>query len=128
PGNVGGPSDSDQSIASGRTMGDIAAGKGRAAKPFMTAAGAPAGAVWQSNRDDSEPAGLIEPTKPKRSARTKTVRRIPDYVDPQLTKSLDKPPTEPGWAHELKFDGYRMQLRAEGGGALLRTRKVLDWS
>ena len=29
----------------------------------MTAKGAAAGAVWQSNRDDSAPAGLIAPTK-----------------------------------------------------------------
>src|SRR5690348_4145807 len=36
PGNMGGPSDNDRSVASGRTMGEIAAGKGRAAKPFMT--------------------------------------------------------------------------------------------
>ena len=32
-------------------MAEIAAGKGRAATPFMTAKGARAGAVWQSNRD-----------------------------------------------------------------------------
>src|SRR5690242_10226930 len=36
-GNAGGPSDEDRSIASGRTMNEIAAGSGRNAKPFMTA-------------------------------------------------------------------------------------------
>jgi bifunctional non-homologous end joining protein LigD len=34
----------------------------------------------------------------------------------------------PGWAHEIKFDGYRMQLRIEDGRATLRTRKGLDWT
>jgi bifunctional non-homologous end joining protein LigD len=30
--------------------------------------------------------------------------------------------------HEIKFDGYRMQLRVEKGRGVLRTRKALDWS
>jgi bifunctional non-homologous end joining protein LigD len=128
PGNVGGPSDADRSVASGRTMAEITNGKGRAATPFMTATGAAAGAVWQSNRDDSAPAGLIEPAKPNRPTKVKTVKAMPEFVEPQLTKPLDKPPSGPNWAHEIKFDGYRMQLRVEGGRAVLRTRKGLDWS
>jgi bifunctional non-homologous end joining protein LigD len=128
-GNVTGPSDEDKSIASGRTMAEITNGKGRAAKPFMTAKGADAGAVWQSNRDDSAPADLIEPTKPKPStAKTKTVASLPAFIEPQLTKSLERPPAGPGWAHEIKFDGYRMQLRTDRGKATLLSRKGLDWS
>jgi bifunctional non-homologous end joining protein LigD len=53
---------------------------------------------------------------------------MPGFVEPQLCKLLDRPPQGPGWAHEIKFDGYRMQLRVEGGKATLRTRKGLDWS
>ena len=30
--------------------------------------------------------------------------------------------------HEVKFDGYRMQLRVEDHRAALRTRRGLDWS
>ncbi|HEX9462922.1 MAG TPA: ATP-dependent DNA ligase, partial [Alphaproteobacteria bacterium] len=42
----------DRSVASGRTMADIAAGKGPGPKPFMLAARQPArsDAVWKSNR------------------------------------------------------------------------------
>jgi bifunctional non-homologous end joining protein LigD len=128
-GNTTGPSDEDRSVASQRTMTEITNGKGRAAKPFMTAKGADAGAVWQSNRDDSAPAGVIPPTRPKATpAKAKTVARLPDFVEPQLTKSLEKPPAGPGWAHEIKFDGYRMQLRTVGGKATLLSRKGLDWS
>jgi bifunctional non-homologous end joining protein LigD len=126
-GNPSGPTDEDRSIASGRTMVEIANGKGRAATPFMTMSGAGAGAVWQSNRDDSAPAGLIKPVA-KTAAKAKAVKVLPDFIEPQLTKPLDKPPSGPGWAHEIKFDGYRMQLRAQGGKAILRTRKGLDWS
>ena len=30
--------------------------------------------------------------------------------------------------HEIKLDGYRMQLRVEDGEAVMRTRKGLDWT
>jgi bifunctional non-homologous end joining protein LigD len=126
-GNPNGPTDADRSIASGRTMAEIAAGKGKAASPFMTARGADAGAVWQSHRDDSAPAGLLTPIKAN-PAKGKVAMALPDFIEPQLTKSVDKPPSGPGWAHEIKFDGYRMQLRTQGGKAALRTRKGLDWS
>jgi bifunctional non-homologous end joining protein LigD len=128
PGNGGGPSNSDRSVASGRTMNEIAAGKGRAASSFMTDAGADPGAVWRSNRTDGAPAGLIQPAKGKGTAKAKLVKALPDFIEPQLAKPLDKPPAGPGWAHEIKFDGYRMQLRVEGGKATLKTRKGLDWS
>jgi bifunctional non-homologous end joining protein LigD len=128
-GNVTGPTDDDRSVASGRTMVEITNGKGRAAKPFMTVKGFDAGAIWQSNRDDSAPAGLITPTKPKASpAKTKSVARLPDFIEPQLCKTFEKPPAGTGWAHEIKFDGYRMQLRTVGGKATLLSRKGLDWS
>ena len=129
-GNITGPSDDDRSVASDRTMAEIANGKGRAASPFMTAKGAVAGSVWQSNRDDSAPAGLIAPTKtkPSATAKVKAVAALPDFVEPQLAKTLEKPPAGPGWAHEIKFDGYRMQLRTVGGKATLLSRSGLDWS
>jgi bifunctional non-homologous end joining protein LigD len=127
-GNTTGPTEDDRSVASGRTMTEIANGKGRAATPFMTIEGTAAGSVWQSNRDNRAPAGLIPPTKAKPSSKTKTVKSLPDFIDPQLAMSLDKPPAGPDWAHEIKFDGYRMQLRTVGGKAILISRKGLDWS
>ena len=128
-GNVSGPTEDDRSVASDRNMAEIASGKGRSATPFMTAKGAAAGSVWQSNRDDSAPAGLTAPTQPKASAaKPKSVATLPPFIEPQLAKSLEKPPTGPGWGHEIKFDGYRMQLRTVGGKATLLSRKGLDWS
>jgi bifunctional non-homologous end joining protein LigD len=109
-------------------MMEISNGKDRAATPFMTTQGAAAGSVWQSNRDDSAPAGLVPPTEAKPRAKAKTVKSLPEFIDPQLATSLDKPPTGSGWAHEIKFDGYRMQLRTVGGNAVLLSRKGLDWS
>jgi bifunctional non-homologous end joining protein LigD len=36
-------------------------------------------------------------------------------VKPQLTKLADQPPEGPDWLHEIKFDGYRMHARLDGG-------------
>ena len=112
----------DTSVASGRAMEQIAAGKGKGPKPFMTAKrkAIAADAVWNSDRADApEPPAL--PHGPKASA-------IPRFVEPQLTKLVDRPPSGAGWGHEIKFDGYRLQLRVEGGKAVIRTRKGLDWT
>ena len=53
---------------------------------------------------------------------------MPAFVEPQLCKLVERPPSQAGWAHEIKFDGYRLQLRVEDGKARLRTRKGLDWT
>ena len=98
----------DRSVASGRSMTQIAAGKGRGAKPFLLATSrivAP-DAKWDSRR--SEP--------------------MPDFIEPQLCRLVARSPDEPGWGHEIKFDGYRMQLGAEDGRVTLKTRKGLDWT
>ena len=53
---------------------------------------------------------------------------MPEFVAPQLCRLVDEPPVGAVWVHEIKFDGYRMQLRVTDGRAVLRTRKALDWT
>ncbi len=132
--------DADQSVASGRTMDQIAAGKGKAPKPFMTArSGSKSGvvkadAVWHSNRGDAAEAraSKAKNTKAAPSAASKSngkkVAGMPDFVAPELCTLVDRPPSSEGWCHEIKFDGYRVQLRIEDGDARLKTRKGLDWT
>jgi bifunctional non-homologous end joining protein LigD len=134
-GNANSILDADQSVASGRTMDQIAKGKGRAPKPFMTAKAGrvSADAVWNSNRGDAAEARAESKTAGSRSAsakepKGKKVSAIPDFVAPQLCSSVDRPPGGEGWCHEIKFDGYRVQLRVEDGEATLKTRKGLDWT
>ena len=94
--------DADQSVASGRTMDQIAAGKGRAPKPFMTArSSGKADAVWHSNRGDAADARTANKTGASRPA-TATAREaaaMPDFVAPQLCTSVDRPPSAEGWCH-----------------------------
>jgi bifunctional non-homologous end joining protein LigD len=120
--------DEDRSVASGRPMAAIAAGKGRAPKPFMMSGNAAqADAVWNSNRDSNQEAPV-----PKKTPRRKKVAgkraRIPAFIEPELCKPVDRPPVGAGWGHEVKFDGYRLQLRIANGDVTLKTRKGLDWT
>jgi bifunctional non-homologous end joining protein LigD len=55
-------------------------------------------------------------------------RALPDFVEPQLCRLVRDPPSGENWVHEVKFDGYRMQLRVEKDRAALRTRRGLNWS
>ncbi|WP_293679559.1 DNA ligase D [uncultured Phenylobacterium sp.] len=127
-GEAGALAAEDRSIASGRSMAQIAAGKGKGAKPFMTVSATAADAVWQSNRTRSSTATASPKASPRRAPRPAKATALPRFVEPQLCKTLQAPPRGPGWGHEIKFDGYRMQLRVEGGQATLLTRKGLDWS
>jgi bifunctional non-homologous end joining protein LigD len=131
-GNANNILDADQSVASERTMRQIAEGKGRAPKPFMTAKSGRgrADAVWHSNRGDAAEARAERDKGPSQPAlsKGKKVGAMPDFVAPQLCTSVDRPPGGEGWCHEIKFDGYRVQLRVEAGEAALKTRKGLDWT
>ena len=117
-----------KSIASGRTLKEIGLGTGKAPKPFMTGRKRSAGAVWQSNRKDGGGAAASAKSMTKAQEKTKKVSSMPNFVEPQLAKLVERAPAAAGWAHEVKFDGYRLQLRVEDGEAQLRTRKGLDWT
>ncbi|MGJ5178516.1 DNA ligase D [Bradyrhizobium oligotrophicum] len=145
--------DADTSVASGRTMAQIAAGKGKAPKPFMLAEAQRmnADAVWHSNRSDGKASSTATSSTKSKATKTKatktkatktkatqskapkaaaprTVSSLPDFVPPELCTSVAQPPGGEGWAHEIKFDGYRVQIRVEDGKATLKTRKGLDWT
>jgi bifunctional non-homologous end joining protein LigD len=53
---------------------------------------------------------------------------MPRWIKPQLTRLVDEAPAGDGWLHEIKYDGYRMHARLDGGRARLLTRTGLDWS
>jgi len=104
----------DRSVASGRSMAQIAAGTGAMPKPFMQAKAA---------------AVRAKVAKP-RPAKVKPVmvKTIPRFVDPQLCRLADRPPDGDGWAHEVKLDGYRAQLNVQRKKVVIYTRNGLDWT
>jgi bifunctional non-homologous end joining protein LigD len=119
------------SVASGRTMDEIAEGKGKGPTRFMTGkARAAAKRVWQSKGGQAETAAQLRaaPAPTVKAPPKPQAAGLPGFVAPQLARSVDRPPQGAGWGHEIKFDGYRLQLRVEDGRATLKTRTGLDWT
>jgi bifunctional non-homologous end joining protein LigD len=50
------------------------------------------------------------------------------FIAPCIPIRAPKPPVGPGWVHEIKHDGYRLQVRREGEAVRLFTRRGYDWS
>lgn len=98
----------DASVTSGRSLAQIAEGD----------------AQWIS----SKPTRRKAPPKPAPSRAASKAKQPHAFVPIQLCKAVDHPPSAAGWAHEIKFDGYRLQIGVGGGQAVLRTRKGLDWT
>jgi bifunctional non-homologous end joining protein LigD len=118
----------ERSVASGRTMAAIAAGTGRGPTPFMRAgtAAADPDAVW--NSDHGAAADERAKSAPKSKRARPDASELPAFIPPQLCESRERPPGGDGWVHEIKFDGYRAQLRVRAGAVTLRTRAGLDWT
>jgi ATP-dependent DNA ligase len=52
----------------------------------------------------------------------------PQWIEPELCKLVTRIPAGDNWAHEIKFDGFRMHARIVRGAAALLTRNGLDWT
>ena len=154
-GDADGILDEDRSVASGRAMAADRAGQGPRAKAVHAAQigarqgrrgvgfqqgqrrrsaqrrridsaqiRAAEGNAGQIHGAQAEARGVDAGAKPNSG---KTVP-MPDFIPPQLCTLTERPPSGEGWVHEIKFDGYRVQLRVKDGKATLYTRKGLDWT
>ena len=50
------------------------------------------------------------------------------FVEPCIPSPAPLPPPGPGWAHEIKHDGYRLIVRRDGDSVCLFTRRGYDWT
>ena len=91
------------SVATGRTMAQIAEGK---------------------------PPKKTPTRKPKVAARKAKAKNgtLPEFRSPALCTLVDQVPAGNGWLHEIKYDGYRALIAIGGGKAQVFTRSGLDWS
>lgn len=53
---------------------------------------------------------------------------MPVDIEPQLATAAKQVPAHGDWAYEIKFDGYRMMTRIEGGDIRFVTRGGHDWT
>jgi len=107
-----------QSVASGRDLDAIASDADR---------------VWHSNKSVAEnvKTGRVArrqvDVSPGRLSGARKVK-MPDEIAPQLALLVDDPPDGDGWLHEIKFDGYRMLCRVDGGKCRMFSRTAKDWT
>jgi bifunctional non-homologous end joining protein LigD len=126
-----------ESAVSGRTMDEIRESRDR---------------VWNSARETESRGHASEDTKeaevsfsaPRRTRRKMPGldlkhaprERFPGFIAPQLAQPTASVPRGSKWVHELKLDGYRIQIHirskerkgAKSRTATLLTRKGLDWT
>ncbi len=119
------------SVLSGRDIEEIATAKDR---------------VWQSNRPGSgevthDARGTANGSKPAtpqkvgprdwaKKLRGAPKETLPKFVAPQLATLAKSPPTDERWVHEIKLDGYRVEMRIDNHKqkVQLLTRTGLDWT
>jgi len=107
-----------------RTLDEIA----KSANKVNGSAGEQSAAETEVNRRPAPPAKLKAILE--RAPREKP----PAFIAPQLAQTASQPPEGDDWVHELKFDGYRIQIHIHTGKtsreskATLLTRNHFDWS
>lgn len=53
---------------------------------------------------------------------------MPGFIKPQLATLKARAPSSDQWLHEIKFDGYRVQVHLDRGRRRVFTRNGLDWT
>jgi bifunctional non-homologous end joining protein LigD len=54
--------------------------------------------------------------------------KYPGFIEPELATSVDKVPSGERWIHEVKFDGYRVQVHLREAVVKVFTRRGNDWT
>jgi bifunctional non-homologous end joining protein LigD len=52
----------------------------------------------------------------------------PGFIEPALATSIAKVPSGERWVHEIKFDGYRVQVHLRDAAVKVFTRRGNDWT
>ncbi|TVV71752.1 DNA ligase D, partial [Sphingomonas solaris] len=108
------------SVATGRTMLEIAEGKAAATKK--------ARARRKPAARPTAKADVAPAAKPRVRKTARAKLPLPAFQPPQLATLVDHVPAGAGWLHEVKYDGYRCLLAVAGSEAKAYTRTGLDWS
>jgi bifunctional non-homologous end joining protein LigD len=53
--------------------------------------------------------------------------RSDGFIPPCIPTRTNRVPSGPGWVHEIKHNGYRLQVRRDGDAVRLFTRRY-DWT
>ncbi|MBO4226652.1 non-homologous end-joining DNA ligase [Bradyrhizobium neotropicale] len=64
----------------------------------------------------------------RRPAALGTKAPYPGFIEPALATQADRVPSGTRWVHEIKFDGYRVQLHIANDDIKVFTRRGRDWT
>jgi bifunctional non-homologous end joining protein LigD len=64
----------------------------------------------------------------KKPAAIGTKASFPGFIEPELVTSSEKVPSGERWIHEIKFDGYRVQVHLRDAAVKVFTRRGNDWT
>ena len=64
----------------------------------------------------------------KKPAAIGTKAPYPGFIEPALASSIGKAPSGERWIHEIKFDGYRVQVHLANEAIKIFTRRGHDWT
>ena len=53
---------------------------------------------------------------------------LPSFIEPALASPVEKVPSGARGIHEIKFDGYRVQVHLANGAGKIFTRRGHDWT
>jgi bifunctional non-homologous end joining protein LigD len=125
------PFELDRSIATQRSMAEIAAGKA----PRTVRKMARGASTRKSAARKAQPPKSGRSKQRPRKSRVKASdlngarrRRQPARMAPQLATLVDAPPDGDEWLHEIKYDGYRVLAALDRGAVRLWTRGGQDWT
>src|SRR3981189_1706274 len=68
------------------------------------------------------------PSPRKKPAAIGVKASFPGFIEPELATSVDKVPSGERWLHEVKFDGYRVQVHLKDAAVKVFTRRGNDWT
>ncbi len=112
------------SVVTGRTIDEIAHAKKHVwHSKLSVGANVRAGAIVSSSKAPKRATKASVASVPgaKKAA-------LPALLAPVLATLVDRAPTGDEWINEIKYDGYRMVCRVDGGSARLISRNGNDWT
>jgi bifunctional non-homologous end joining protein LigD len=102
------------SVKTGRDLDEIASGKKAEARKRLATTSKKTTTRKKTKAESKD-------TAPSQSS-------LPKTIEPELATLAKAPPEGPQWAHEIKFDGYRILSRLDHGKVTLFSRRGQDWT
>ena len=64
----------------------------------------------------------------RKSAEIGVKAPLPGFIEPALASATERVPSGSRWIHEIKFDGYRVQVHLANEAVQIFTRRGHDWT